>query len=161
MKQLQKELLEESQQNMLTAEGRESLHDDEIKEIAGVIVASISGGAWAAMDEFGEGHMLDSSNPALQNYKNGPLWNPLRQDDNYIRGRPAGTYTDIFGEQRTSSGKMAGRIIEYPQGSYVVHPPSHAMETAMRWMKNGRFGSVIQGVVKSFPFGKFIICDKK
>ena len=161
MKQLQQELLNEAKQGMLTREGAESLHEDEIKDIAGVIVAGIVGGAWAAMDEWGTGHMLDTSNPALQDYKNSPLWNPLRQDDNYVRGRPAGTYTDIFGEQRTSTGKMAGRIIEYPYGKFVPNPPSHAIQTAMRWMQNRRFKKKIQETVQNFPFGKFLICDTK
>lgn len=160
MRQLQKELLEEAKQGMLTQEGAESLHEEEITNIAGVIVASIFGGAWAAMDEWGTGHMMDTSNPALQGYKQSQLWNPLRQDDNYIRGRPAGTYTDIFGKQRTSTGKMAGKIIEYPQGVVVPTPPSHAIKTAIRWMENGRFKKVIQDTIRSFHFGKFLICTK-
>lgn len=161
MKQLQQELLAEAKQGMQTPEGADSLHDEEIQDIAGVIIAGVAGGAWAVLDEFGVGHMLDKDNPALESYKNSNLWNPLRQDDNYIRGRPAGTYTDIFGEQRTSSGKMAGRIIEYPRGSYVVHPPSHALQTAARWMANGRIKAKIQETVRSFPFGNFFIVDKK
>jgi hypothetical protein len=159
MRQLQKELLEESQQNMLTAEGRESLHDDEIIDIANVIVAGISGGAWAVMDEMGTGSLLDSGNPALAAYKNSPMWNPARRD-NKIRSRPNQSgQVNIFGQSVNGRGK-GGHDLE-AAGKVTPQPPSHAIETAMRWMKAGRMRSVIQGVVKSFPFGKFIICDKK
>lgn len=164
MKQLQQELLAQAQQGMLTPEGRDSLHDDDIKEIAGVIVASISGGAWAAMDEHGTGHMMDRGNPALKDYMGGSLWNPQRMGYTVV-GRPAGTYTNIFGEKVTSKGKREGQEIEFPEYKgkhpFVPHPPSHAMQTAVRWMANGRMRQLIQTTVKSFPFNKFIVTDKK
>lgn len=154
MKQLQQELLAEAKQRMLTSEGAESLHDEEIVNIANVIVASISGGAWAALDEFGTGSLMDSSNPALAGYKNSPAWNPARHD-NKIRTRPnAPGQVDIFGNPVNGHGK-GGYDLE-KEGKVTPMPPSRAMETAMRWMKNGRFRDKIQEVVRNFPFGKFI-----
>ena len=154
MQQLQQELLIESKQRMLTPEGIESLHEDEIKDIANVIVASISGGAWAVMDEYGTGSLMDVSNPALDKYKNSPAWNPARRD-NKIRSRPnAPGQVDIFGNPVNGHGK-GGYDLE-KEGKVIPMPPSHAIETAMRWMKNGRMRSVIHGVVKNFPFGKYI-----
>ncbi len=160
MKQLQKELLADAKQGMLTAEGAESLHDEAIVDIANVIVASISGGAWAAMDEFGKGSMMDMSNPALQYYMSSGLWNDARGNDPTIRSRSRGTYTNIFGEQVESKSNVAGIDLEKLGGKFEPSPPSHAIETAMRWMKNGRMQSRIQEVVKTFPFGKFIEVDK-
>lgn len=154
MFELQQELLAEAKQRMLTPEGIESLHEEEIRDIANVIVASISGGAWAAMDEFGTGSLMDTSNPALAEYRNSPMWNPARQD-NKIRTRPdMEGQVDIFGNPVNGHGK-GGYDLE-KEGKVTPMSPSHAMETAMRWMKNGRFRQKIQEVVRNFPFGKFI-----
>jgi hypothetical protein len=164
MKELQQELLNEARQGMLTPEGAESLHDEEITDVAGVIVAAIVGGADAAMDEWGTGSMMDRNNPALTNYIGGELWNPQRMGHTVV-GRPKGIYTNIYGEQVESSGKMEGLEIEYPRydgnNAFVPHPPSHAIQTAARWMANGRMQSKIKGVIARFPFGKFIITDNK
>ena len=161
MKQLQQELLAEAKQNMLTAEGKESLHDDEIKDIAGIIVSGIVGGAWAAMDEYGKGSMMDTSNPGLQDYMSSSLWNPARGSDSTIRSRQRGSYTNIFGENIESRSNVAGIDLEQKGGKFSPQPPSHAIQTAMRWMQNGRMQAKIQSVLRNFPFGKFIICDKK
>ncbi len=161
MKQLQEELLAESKQRMQTREGAESLHDEEIKNIAGVIVASIVGGAYAAMDEFGKGSLMYMNNPALQEYMNGPLWNPSRGTDPTIRSRSRGTYTDIFGNQVESKSNISGIDLEELGGKFSPSPPSHAIETTARWMANGRFQELIKKTVRSFPFDKFIICNPK
>ncbi len=154
MQQLQQELLAESKQRMLTPEGIESLHEDEIRDIANVIVASISGGAWAAMDEFGTGSLMDATNPALADYKGSDAWNPARQD-NKIRTRPdAEGQVDIFGNPVNGHGK-GGYDLE-KEGKVMAMPPSHAIETAMRHMKDDRMREVIHNTVKSFPFGKYI-----
>ncbi|OPX46398.1 hypothetical protein CLHUN_02140 [Ruminiclostridium hungatei] len=146
---------------MLTPEGADSLHDEDIQDIAGVIIAGISGGAWAAMDEFGTGSLMDRFNPALKDYVGSSLWNPTRGTDLTIRSRKRGTYTNIFGEQVQSRSNVAGVDLEKLGGKFEPQPPSHAIETAMRWMRHGRMRELIQQTVKAFPFGKFIIVSKK
>lgn len=159
MKKLQRELLAEAKQGMLTHDGSESLRNDEITDIANVIVAGIVGGAWAAMDEWGTGSLMDTSNPALNDYKNSEMWNPARKD-NKIRSRPDKPgQVDIFGY--VVNGKGEGGVDLEEIGYVEPQPPSHAMKTAARWMANGRMQEVIRDVVSTFPFRRFIITDKK
>lgn len=155
LKQLQSEYLAECETHMLTPEGRADLTASEIKDINGMFIAEVIGGTWAVLDEWGIGSLMDTSNPVLDEYRNSDLWNPARYDL-AIRGRPAGEYTNIFGYTQISSGRMAGLDLERKPG-FEPRPPSHAMQTAMRWLTNGRWQKVLQGALDNFPWGNFIV----
>lgn len=159
MKDLQQELLNEAKQGMLTPEGAESLHNEEITDIANIITASIAGGAWAAMDEFGTGSWMDRNNPALKDYRKSNMWNPAR-DDAKIRSRPdMPGQIDIFGNP--VNGKGQGGVDLEALGIVESQVPSRAMQTAARWMQNGRMRFVISKTVQNFPFHKYIKTNKK
>lgn len=150
--QIRQELLLEAQQGMKTREGMDDLSEGEISAVLGLISTSVVGGAWATMDEWGTGSKMDTTNPDLGRYMGGKLWNPARFDTT-IRGRPMGTYTNIFGETKHSSGRMEGLDLE---GIFEPQQPSHALETAKRWMMNGRFQWLLNKAVSSFPWGKYL-----
>lgn len=150
--QLRKELLDEAKQGMNTREGADDLTEGEIKAVVGLVSGSIIGGPWAVMDDWGTGSKMDPNNPALDEYKRSELWNPARHD-HAIRGRPKGTYKDIFGRTQYSSGIREGVNLEH---RYEPQQPSHALQTAQRWMMNGRFQWMLQKAVSSFPWGAYL-----
>lgn len=159
MKQLQGELLREAQQGMRTPEGAQSLYEGDVTEAAGIIAAEVIGGAWAAMDEWGTGSLMDTDNPALQEYMASDLWHDDRFD-NAIRTRPSGTWTDIFGKTHTKGGNHKGGFnLEKKGGKYAPQPPSHALQTAARWMTQGRMEAVIQQAMDGMPWGRFFVED--
>lgn len=156
---LKKELLADAQGRMQTAEGKNDLSEEDAEIVANVISVAIVGGAWATMDEFGTGSLMDTSNPALDAYKNSSAWNPARHD-NKIRTRPNQSgQVDIFGKPVNGHGKGGFDLEDV--GIVSPTPPSHAIQTAAMWMANGRMQQVIKNTVRSFPFGKFIITDRK
>ena len=144
---------------MLTPQGAESLHADEIEVLGNFITAKVVGGAYAAMDEMGKGSLMDETNPALNDYKNSGLWNPARHD-NKIRSRNRGSYVNIFGETVESKSNVGGVNLEEKGGKFAPQPPSHALETAARWMKNGRIQAKWQESLRTFPWGRFFVVTK-
>lgn len=155
MKELQHELFDEAFRGLSTDEGRRGLREEEITDVANVIIAAIVGDTWTVMDEWGKGSEMDPLNPALDDYMGSEMWNPLRGSYGIV-GRPRGWYINIFGERVYSSGFYAGRGME---NRSPPHPPSHAMQTAARWMQNGRFAERIRNEINNFPFCKFFIVD--
>ena len=157
MKQLQQELLNESKQKMLTPEGSDDLSDDQITDIANVITASISGGGWSLIDEHGSGSRMDKDNPALKDYMNSNMWNPARKDY-IIRSRPnAPGQMDIFGNP--VNGRGNGGVDLEALGIATPQQPSKAVETALRWMGNGRLQEKVKEVIERFPFMNYFIID--
>jgi hypothetical protein len=157
--QLQQELLAENESSMLTAEARSDLIAPLIKEMAMVLVAEVIGGAWAAMDEWGTGTLMDTSNPDFAEYRSSDMWNPARRDL-AIRSRPsADGQRNIFGQSVQGIGK-GGHLLEGSPG-FEAQPPSHAMQTAIRWMvEGGRLQEVLQTALNTFPWGQFIVATR-
>jgi hypothetical protein len=155
MTQLQGEFLREAQSGMRTPEGASSLHEGDVTEAAGIIAAEVIGGAWAAMDNAGTGSLMDTDNPALDGYRNSGLWNPDRGDLN-IRSRQRGTYVNLFGRTVNSRSNRGGIDLERKGGKFAPQPPSKALQTAARWMGNGRMQNVISEAVANIPWGRFI-----
>jgi len=157
LKLVQQEYLAESRSHMRTREGAESLHEGDFEVLAGWIATSIIGGAWSVLDEFGRGSLMDGDNPALPDYMKSDLWNPYRRDDLAIRSRQAGPYVNIFGETAVSRAKRPGYNLEKKGGKYAPQPPSHALQTAARWMMAGRAQEIWSQALARFPWGRFII----
>lgn len=105
----------------VSVDGQREIDVDLPMVIHGMVTARLAAsgmGAWIM--EFGEGSLMDSSNPWLAEYKRSSQWNPAR-DSLAITGRPHGGYTDLDNNQQFSSGHNQGRSVEY------VHPPLEPM----------------------------------
>ena len=153
---IQQEYLAEAKSHMLTPEGAESLKPEEIALLGDFIMANVSGGAWAVMDEMGKGSLMDTENSALDEYRNSALWNPSRYDTT-IRSRERGSYVNIFGETVYSNSNVGGIDLEQKGGKFAPQPPSHAMQTAARWMMNGRIQVIWREAMQAFPWGNYIV----
>lgn len=95
------------------------------------LIRQIIGGAFAVMDSWGTGSLMDTSNPTLNDYMNSDLWNPARSKTPGapITGRPEGEYTDVFGELAYSSGAMEGLNLEQmPNSPIKPQTPSGAFQ---------------------------------
>lgn len=96
----------------------------------------------ALMQSFGTGSLADTGSESYwEEYKQRSDFNRARKST-YIAGRPAGIYTDIWGNKRISSGSNEGKNLE---GLHVrnvsgemdqVKPmvPSRSIQNAERWI---------------------------
>lgn len=132
---------------------KERLNEDEKLMLWGRVI----GGAWAVMDSYGTGSLADTSNPALGSYMSGDTWNPERPrtPGAPITGRPAGEYTNIFGEQATSSGRLAGANLErFPGSPIKPRSPSFAFQNAEKWfLADGGAKEAIDEATRAFFAG--------
>jgi len=156
-----KEYLDLARSHMQTPEGAGSLQDispNDVIYVAHAISVLVVGGAYAAMDNYGKGSLMDIDNPALEAYMNSDLWNPARETTEIV-GRPESTYADIFGRTVKSSGKREGQSLEPPHGPFEPMPPSHALETAARWMEQEYFAEIVSHAISIFNFNEFFVIN--
>lgn len=112
--------------------GNKEIHADDLMVLKGIIMVKLIASGQAAWElEYGKGSKMAKTldeNPYLQEYLHSDLWNPRRTGYS-IRGREAGTYSDLDGNTADSTGKLAGFNLEtdgkpeyqpvYPQ--YIIN----------------------------------------
>lgn len=104
-------------------------------------------------DSYGTGSLMLDNIPGFQEYRNDKKrWNPERTGKNIV-GRPAGKYIDIFGNQRTSRGYMAGLDIEE---TVEVVSPSYALQDATNFLYTTYLPRVYKNAIQNVKFGKYL-----
>lgn len=148
--QLLQECYRDIRSTMKTREGTADLHlmtEDEENYFRRMV----EGGAYAIMDSYGTGSKMDTKyNAALDDYKRSGLYNPARHGKQIV-GRPAGEYTNIFGETEVSTGKREGKSVE---SFYPPQSPSYAFQRAEIWFFKGQNNRVKEVITKHI--GRFI-----
>ena len=91
--------------------GNKEIHSNVVVTPGLVLSTIVASGGAAYQIEFGRGSGMTADNPYLQEYMHSDTWNDERMDAT-IRGRTAGTYTDLDGGTHESNGRMAGKNLE-------------------------------------------------
>jgi hypothetical protein len=149
---------------------------EQVKIQAGIISGRVVAGAYAIMDSYGTGSLMDMTNPFLNEYIQTanwgiPMFNPLRlRRRNFaILGREKGVYRVITGDppRRRSKGRMAGLNLEelssmvtktgkvkFSTRAVPIYP-SKALQTAFRWIVYTRINKEVMKTVQNFNFARF------
>ena len=132
----------------LSPEGQEDTEVEKAKYVAveNCITSKCIFYTQAILDSFGTGSLADTSAESYwEEYTQSPSFNEARKTSGHpeIVGRKTGTYVDVWGHTRGSSGTQAGKNLEglnlkdYNTGEYrqvVPTPPSHSIQNAEAWM---------------------------
>ena len=101
---------------IISAHITDKTDNTDYQKIGQFVSASVRFYADAIMESFGTGSNSDMSTDAYwKEYEQSFLFNDARRKrgNAYISGRPEGSYTNIYGETQESTGKNAGKNIEY------------------------------------------------
>lgn len=115
----------------------------------------------AIMESFGTGSKSDTSEDSYwEDYRataNGSpaYFNPLRTGTTIV-GRPRGSYINIYGEQKSTFGNMAGKSIEVKDAKneedkkWRVEPksPSYSIQRAEDWSMRDGYSRKIEGKIE-------------
>lgn len=132
-----------------------------IKQEQNALVGFLEANPAVLADSYGTGSFMNiKDNPDYQEYRNSSLWNPARKS-NKIVGRPEGTYTDIFGNTKYSSGYMKGINLEYTKThtGFQFEPilPSNAIKDANNWLFTTYLPIAYNNTLKKMNFSKYVI----
>lgn len=127
------------------------------------IILHLKANTYALADTYGTGSLMTSDNPGFKEYVlHSSYWNPAR-NGKAIVGRPKGTYTNLFGQERSSKGTYEGQVIEkktvYKGGKkYKILPgkPSLAIKIANQYLRKQWIPIAIKNTTKRINLGKFL-----
>lgn len=145
---------------MHTEAGRSDVKKERLDEFEKhLLIRKIIGGAHSILDSWGTGTLMDTSNPALNEYLSSAYYNPSRPftPGAPITGRPEGEYTNIFGETEYSTGAMEGLNLEInPNIPITARSPSGAFQDADKWFSASNAAKdAISNTTKQFFSGVY------
>ena len=136
------------------AEVEAELHKESNK-----IVAYLKANTYVIADSYGTGSLMLDNIPGFQAYKNSDRWNPARTGKAIV-GRPAGTYTDAFGNKRKSEGSMEGLRIEGLEmlNGDKIEPvsPSYALQDAEKFLYGTYLNAAYRNAIQNVNFSKYL-----
>lgn len=116
-------------------------------------------------DAFGTGSLMNiEDNPLYEEYRNSNLWNPARHGKEIV-GRPEGSYIDIFGRKKHSSGYLEGINLENQrlgtaQGKgYLIEPipPSNSIKIANDLLYKTYLPNALKNARNKLKFSRYLI----
>lgn len=108
--------------------------------------------AEAIMESFGTGSKSDTSEKSYwEEYKatansSPAFFNPLRTGTTIV-GRPRGSYIDIYGNQKSTWGNMAGKPIEFLFED-KIKSPTYSIQHAEDWFVREGYSRKIEGKIE-------------
>lgn len=144
------------------AQNKNAEVDKEIIRQTNKIIVFLKANTIALADSYGVGSLMTLDNPGLQDYMRSESWNKARRGTTIV-GRPAGTYTDIFGNKHKTSGKFVGKPLENKSNitgtKYFISPssPSYALQMAEKWLFKTYLPRAYKNAVEATHFSKYLI----
>lgn len=131
----------------------------EVKALRGFLEANPA----ALADAYGTGSLMNiKDNPLYQEYRNSDQWNPARHGKEIV-GRPEGSYTDIFGREKSSSGYLEGIKLENQRlgrgKGFLIEaiPPSNSIKIADNLLYKTYLPAAIKNAKNKMKLSKYII----
>ena len=140
-----------------------------LKREGNMLIGYLKANTYVLAESYGTGSFMLDDNPGLKDYIDSKLYNPLRRGrGKAIRGRSAGKYTNLFGQERSTSGAFAGINIEgkkvytrkkETERDYFISPtrPSYAIQLATNWLYKTYLPKAYQLAVREINFAKYLI----
>ena len=123
------------------------------------LIAFLEANPAALADAYGTGSLMNTvDNPLFKEYRNSDLWNPARTGKTIV-GRPAGSYVDIFGRPRKTSGVFKGKSMEgmkFHGSTIEPMPPSNSIKIADQFLFNTYLPRAIKNAEKRLNYSGYL-----
>lgn len=139
-----------------------------LKREGNMLIGYLKANTYVLAESYGTGSFMLDDNPGLADYISSRLYNPLRRGKGKaIRGRAKGNYTNLFGQQRSTSGAFEGVDIEGKkvytrkkdtERDYFISPtkPSYAIQLANNWLYKTYLPRAYKLAVQQINFAKYL-----